>query len=207
MQKVAVFGNGESRIGVDLNQFRSDHALIGCNAIYRDFSVDHLVCCDRKMIEEVISDPNTKETLIYVREEQYHHFRKIKKNKKIQLLPDLPYQGDRRADVPTHWGSGSYAVLIACLTNPCEISVIGFDLWGDEAYVNNVYKGTKNYRSAESNAVDPNYWIYQIGKLISIYQDIKFKIYNRSGWKMPEHWQQKNVEKLDVSCFKNKYLV
>jgi hypothetical protein len=205
MSKIAVFGNGESRIGIEIQKFKPEFVTIGCNAIYRDFDVDHLVCCDRRMIAEATEDPKTKEMFIYVREEHYRHFRKVKKNKKIQLLPDLPYKGDRRQDVPTHWGSGPYAVLIACLQDPEEIHLYGFDLYGRDLYINNVYKGTKNYKSSTSNSVDPSYWIYQIGKLINLYPNIKFKIYNKKEWDIPSQWVNKNVEKKLLSCITTKY--
>jgi hypothetical protein len=207
MSRIAVFGNGESRKSINLNEFESTVTKIGCNAIHRDFVVDHLVCCDRRMIEEAVENPHNKDTFIYVREEQYHHFRKIRKNKKIQLLPDLPYQGEKRADVPTHWGSGPYAVLVACLLNPSEIDLYGFDLYSKTDYVNNIYKDTKNYKNSKGSAVDPSYWIYQISKLFITFPKINFQVHNEKNWKMPLQWQQANVKMLELSCSYNKYLV
>jgi len=207
MTKVAVFGNGESRRSLDINSFRNDHIIIGCNAIHRDFQVDHLVCCDRKMAEEATDNLETKSSLIYVREEHYHYFRKVRKNKHIRLLPDLPYTGERRADIHTHWGSGAYAVLIGCLLSPEEMHLFGFDLYGNDGLVNNVYKGTDNYKGINGSAVDPSYWIYHISKLFSCFPNIEFKIHNDKNWKMPLQWQQKNVEKLETTCSVHKYLV
>ena len=54
-------GNGESRKGIDLNNFND--TKVGCNAIIRDFFVDHLVCVDRRMVNEAL----TKNTTIYTR--------------------------------------------------------------------------------------------------------------------------------------------
>jgi len=207
VSKVAVFGNGESRLKINLDDFKNDYILVGCNAIHRDTLVDHLVCCDRKMVEEATDNPQTKNTLIYVREEQYHYFRKIRKNKNILMVPDLPYQGERRADKPNHWGSGTYAVLVSCFLNPCEVNLIGFDLYGNDAKVNNVYKGTQNYKGISANAVDPAYWIYQMSKLFTYFPDITFKVHNFENWGMPLQWKQKNVEKITTSCSINKYLL
>lgn len=207
MLDIAVFGNGESRSLLNIDSLRSRYTLIGCNAIHRDHIVDHLVCCDRRMVEEATENPMTKDTLIYVREEQYHHFRKIKKNKKIQLLPDLPYQGEKRADKPRHWGSGPYAILVAASMNPINIDLFGFDLYGRLDNFNNVYKGTKNYKRANESAVDPSYWIYQISRLFLSFPDIHFTIYNNLDWQLPQQWRQANVKNLDFSCFADKYLV
>jgi len=205
--KVSVFGNGESRLKVSVEDFRKTHILVGCNAIHRETIIDHLICCDRKMIEEAVENPQTKNTIIYVREEQYQYFRKVRKNKNIKLLPDLPYQGEKRADKPNHWGSGAYAVLISCLLDPEEINLIGFDLYGKEGLVNNVYKGTKNYRGISSGAVDPSYWIYHLSKLIINFPNINFKIYNLENWQLPPQWNYRNVEKVNITCSSNKYLV
>lgn len=207
MSKVAVFGNGESRRSVDIESFRTDSIIIGCNAIHRDTHVDHLICCDRKMAEEATDNPETKNSLIYVRDEHYHYFRKIRKNKNIRSLPDLPYQGARRADIPTHWGSGAYAVLIGCLLVPEEINLVGFDLYSNNGLVNNIYKGTNNYKGINGSAVDPTYWIYHISKLITCFPNIKFKIHNSKNWSLPLQWQQRNVEIITETCSSNKYLV
>jgi hypothetical protein len=207
VSKISVFGNGESRQSINLNDLDPEYIKIGCNAIHRDYSIDHLVCCDRRMIEEAVENPLIKDTFIHVREEQYHYFRKVRKNKKIQLLPDIPYQGQKRADNPTHWGSGPYAVLVACLLNPSEINLYGFDLYSKTDYINNIYKGTKNYKHSIGSAVDPSYWIYQISKLFVEFPNINFRIYNEKEWSLPLQWQHSNVKKLELSCSINKYLV
>ena len=57
MSQAVVVGNGESRRSVNLESYRSTHALIGCNGIHRDIKVDHLICCDRRMVAEAIVNP------------------------------------------------------------------------------------------------------------------------------------------------------
>ena len=61
MSQALVIGNGESRRHVDVSTY-TQHTLIGCNAIHRDLNVDHLICCDRRMAEEAVTNPNTKDT-------------------------------------------------------------------------------------------------------------------------------------------------
>ena len=190
---VLVIGNGESRKGIDIPPLRNDYTLIGCNAIHRDFTVDHLICCDRRMADEATDNPKTQDTLIYVRDEWFNYFRKIKKNKNVRYVPDLPYQGPDKQDKPINWGSGCYAILLAAtLSN--EVSILGFDLYGTDNRVNNVYKDTSNYSKADSNAVDPSYWIYQIGKIFKHYPDTTFTVVNNANWVMPREWQYPNVK-------------
>lgn len=192
--KSLVIGNGESRKGVDLSSLKNDYTLIGCNAIHRDIVVDHLVCCDRRMGEEATNNEQSKDTLIYVRDDWFHYFRKIKKNKNIRVMPALPYTGELKQDRPEHWGSGCYAVLVAAELGSKEVTLLGFDLYGVNNRVNNVYKDTKNYSAKDSQAVDPSYWIYQIAKVFTHFPETKFIIKNKSDWQLPKEWKKLNVE-------------
>lgn len=193
MTLAVVIGNGQSRSQLDLNVYKSA-TLIGCNAIHRDIVVDHLICCDRRMAEEATNNPNTKTSHIYVRPHWFHYFRKIKKNKNVLLVPDLPYKGDTKKDDPEHWGSGGFAVLLAASLGFEEIEMIGFDLYPIDQAVNNIYKDTENYAKSGSQAVDPSYWIYQISKVFQYYPNCKFTIRNKELWSMPPDWQKNNVK-------------
>lgn len=206
MSSVVVIGNGESRKVLNLDFI--DLPKIGCNALHRDHKIDYLITCDRRMLQEAIRSPNTLETKIYVRPENYHHFRKMIKDKRIEKLPDLPYQGNLRQDDPIHWGSGCFAVLLASILEFQEIILLGFDLYGINNCVNNVYKNTVNYLKEEKPAVDPSYWIYQIAQVFDSYPDKKFIIYNHPDWELPKKWMKPNVEKKFLSSFEvdNKYV-
>lgn len=194
MTKAVVIGNGESRRSVDLEKYRNEYVLIGCNAIHRDTKVNHLVCCDRRMAWEATENTETKDTTIYVRDQWFHFFRKIQKNKNIQQLPSLPYNGDTKKDDPEHWGSGGYAILLSATMGFDEVEIIGFDLYPVDQSVNNIYKGTENYSRADAQPVDPSYWIYQIGKIFHYYPNTTFIIRNHQTWVMPSEWQKLNVK-------------
>ena len=198
-----VVGNGESRSGIDIQSFSQDYILVGCNALHRESTVEHLVCCDRRMGEEALLGKHTKNTKIYVRPDWFNYFRKIKKDKRIHQVPDLPYQGNTKADDPIHWGSGPYAVLVAANLEHVEtIMLVGFDLYSKNEKVNNLYKGTKNYSNQNSKPVDPSYWIYQISKVFQNYPDKSFVIFNDAKWEMPRQWKQPNVS-FEVLATKN----
>jgi hypothetical protein len=193
MPRALVIGNGESRRHVDISTY-TDHVLIGCNAIHRDLDVNHLICCDRRMAEEAVNNSNTKDTEIYVRDHWHHYFRKIRKNKNINLLPKVPTKGELKKDQAEHWGSGGYAVLLAAVLDHQEVAMIGFDLYPIDYSVNNIYKGTVNYARTGSQAVDPSYWVYQIESVFIHYPNTTFVIYNRPDWRMPPEWRKNNVE-------------
>ena len=181
-----VIGNGESRKQINLSQFK-DYILIGCNAIHRDMFVNHLVCCDMRMVREAQNNLNSKKTIIYTRKEWITFF------SDVQELPELPYQGSLRIDNPFHWNSGPYAVLLAAMHSD-NVTLIGFDLWSNNNKVNNIYKDTANYSSSNSNAVDPNYWLHQIKKVFECFPNKNFTILNTANWKMPTEWQKSNVK-------------
>lgn len=192
---VVVVGNGESRTSVDLAALSKKYTLIGCNGIHRDITVPHLVCCDRRMVSEAVSNPNNKNSTIYTRKDWFAEF------PGTISLPQLPYSGTRRADNQWHWGSGPSAILVACNLEPATIKLIGFDLYSFNGSVNNIYKGSPNYAGKLSQPVDYSYWEYQISKLFECYSTINFEIYNTSTWQLPLKWNLPNVTVFDIEKF------
>ena len=71
-----VFGNGESRINIDIESLSG--MKFGCNAIMRDYHMDHLVCVDRRMVDEAVKTVANSLTIVYTREdwidEQYLNY-------------------------------------------------------------------------------------------------------------------------------------
>ena len=53
MNRVFCIGNGESRKGIDLSQFRPHGKIYGCNALYRDFTPDVLTAVDHGIMHEI----------------------------------------------------------------------------------------------------------------------------------------------------------
>lgn len=178
-----VIGNGESRKNIDVHALQG--TKIGCNAIFRHYYTDHIVCVDRRMVNEALK--NNVES-IYTRPDWI----KAYKDKNVKCVPELPYTGTIRADEPFNWGSGPYVLLLGAKLNS-TVKLIGFDLYGKDGLVNNVYKDTQSYDSADKRAVDPRYWIHQVSKVFEIYNRRKFIIYNDDGWEMPKAWNLPNV--------------
>ena len=182
-----VFGNGESRTSVNIDNLSG--IKIGCNAIYRDYSMDHLVCVDRRMVQEALSNNTNQHSYIYTRQDWMSQFDAIR----LRKVPKLPYNGSERWDEPFQWGSGPYAVLLAAkLCKKATVHLVGFDLHSNTPTVNNVYKDTDNYDSSDKRAVDPRYWIHQIGMIFTYYTKINFVVHN-DNFELPKAWIHPNV--------------
>ena len=170
-----VIGNGESRKDIDIDTIKD--TKIGCNAICRDYKVDYLVACDKRMVKESIAKNINP---IYTRQRWKLAFN----HPSLHSVPDLPYKGKQRQDEPINWGSGPYAVLLGSqLSN--NICLIGFDL-----YEGNIYRATPNYNTKD---VDPSYWIYQLARIFDTYKEKQYKILNKVDWKLPKDWNFPNV--------------
>ena len=96
-------GNGESRASIDIDKINGPK--VGCNALWRDYHTDYLVCVDRRMVDESIRGKvNLNDTLIYTREDWYDRYQKLPK---VRKLPPLPYNGEQRWDeLETEWEEG-----------------------------------------------------------------------------------------------------
>lgn len=191
---IIVIGNGESRSKIDFNKVK--YIKIGCNAILRDCVINHLVCVDKRMVNEAIEHNVT--CPIYTRQEWINSYTAFAN---IKQVPKLPYEGNLRMDDPFQWGSGPYAVLLGSLLAR-NIILIGFDLFSNNNKVNNIYKGTRNYDKVSHHAIDPAYWIYQIAKVMTIYKTHKYFIYQDSNWMIPKSWQLPNVYVDNLEKFK-----
>jgi len=185
-------GNGESRL--DINIDRIVEAKVGCNAIIRNHTIDHVVCVDKCMLKECLQY-HINAGKIYTRLDH-----NIGDSRVVQRLPELPYTGKQRWDESIHWGSGPYAVLLAAGLSH-KVRMIGFDLYSKDSFINNCYKNTENYDAATKRAVDSRYWIHQIGKVFECFPRTEFTVYQTPDWQLPEKWILPNVAVDKISNF------
>ena len=153
-----VLGNGVSRLKADLSSLASYGTLYGCNALYREFSPDHLIAVDVKMVNEII-------------ESGYHNTNKVwtNNNKGITSLENIniltPHKG---------WSSGPTALWLATQNSHKEIYILGFDYEGLGGRVNNVYAGTPNYKAKDQAATFFGNWSAQTEKVVRENKDVQF---------------------------------
>jgi hypothetical protein len=183
-----ILGNGESRKNVNLNNVNC--IKIGCNAIFRDYKVDHIVCVDKRMMDEALKLGVNIHSRLYTRSNWYDRY---KGYLHVRQVPELPYEGTERADQPFQWGSGPYAVLLGAQLGKDEVKLLGFDLYSKDKLVNNIYKDTDNYSASNKRAVDPRYWVHQIGMVFKHYPNVQFRIYQEPDWELPQAWNYSNV--------------
>ena len=60
------FGNGNSRKRLDVDKYKKKGTVVGCNAIYRDFTPDILVALDSRMNHEVYRSGYAFENICYL---------------------------------------------------------------------------------------------------------------------------------------------
>lgn len=122
---VFLIGNGKSRVNFDLERLRSKGTIIGCNALYRDFKPDILVCVDSKLIREV-------------RDSDYdlENFCIIPYNRSVTLRTGYKYKTNRFNT------SGCFAMkIISDVMFPEFCYMLGMD-----GFTGNIYDATLNYQ-------------------------------------------------------------
>ena len=184
---VSIIGNGESRRGFDISPLKSFSTVIGCNAIYRDFITEYLVCADKHMCQQAVNAVG-KGTTILTRQDWASQFANWPN---VKEFPNLPYSGDKRQDEPFHWGTGPYAGVLGLTFKPKAIFMIGFDLHPlEKDKINNMYTGSDGYKYIK-RPVDPSYWIHQFHKLMGYSDpDTRWIVVNHDRWEMPEEWKK-----------------
>ena len=121
---VFLLGNGKSRENFDLERLQSKGTIVGCNAIYRDFSPDILVAIDSKMLVEL-------NTTTYCQE----NFCIIPHNRSSKVPNAQIWKSDRFNT------SGCFAMrMIGSIMKPSKCYMLGMD-----CYPGNLYDNTKNY--------------------------------------------------------------
>lgn len=156
-----VLGNGISRKHIDLNKLRAYGTIYGCNALYREFVPDHLVCVDTKMIIEVADAGYNKLYSVWSNE-----------NKLTRATPNINIMNPNKG-----WSSGPTAMLLASQQGHKEIYILGFDYVGlgeQEDRVNNLYAGTKNYKNVEARATYYGNWTRQTMMCANMFPSTKY---------------------------------
>lgn len=180
-----IVGNGESRLALDPSVYDKKDTW-GCNLLYREFAPRTLVCCDKHILITAISERADLHSQIWTRE----RWASKSDLPGVNFLPEnLPFPKENKHDIHLHWGSGTYAAYLACLSLHNILVFVGFDLWGTkDNKINNVFKGQNGYGPADSDAVGPQGWIHQIGRLMEHFPNKQFVFLNQPTWNPPESW-------------------
>lgn len=141
-----IIGNGPSRQGFDLYTLPQD--TYGCNALYRDYTPDHLIVVDRKMYNEIKDSGYGEKNIIYT-----NHYNMQKFGGTCHLIPKNPYKG-----------AGPTATHIAIHDGHTNLIMLGFDC-AEDGVNNNIYVNTDCYADDKS-VVSVSVWGRQIAELM-----------------------------------------
>ena len=156
-----VLGNGVSRQSINPDNLKAHGKVYGCNALYREHKPDFLVAVDTKMIMEITDAGYHKENVVWTNPN------KLTKNYNVLNLFN-PNRG---------WSSGPTALWLASKHGAKEIYILGFDYAGlgvNNGSVNNIYAGTKNYKSVHDRATYFGNWERQTMTCIKEFPRTKY---------------------------------
>lgn len=186
-----VVGNGESRKYLLLEILQQTGPVYGCNALYRDFSPDVLFAMDPGMVWEV-KEVGYPGDFIY-RDPTVNM--KLRVHKTDELLEDFG------------WAAGPTALQYMCTFNP-EIKTIylaGFDLYGINGKVNNMYKDTPCYSTSDLQETYYKGWVKSLATIFELNPGVQFVRVGGVTNDNPELWKSfKNVDFIDMERFWSK---
>jgi hypothetical protein len=119
-----VIGNGESRKPFNLEKLRGKGVIVGCNALYRDFTPDILTAIDSRMIKEITSKNYHKENQFIIPANRASNIPELAK---INLIKGFNTTGGFALQYIGHCGFKKAYML-------------GFD-----CFDGNIYENTQNY--------------------------------------------------------------
>ena len=193
--QAVVFGNGLSRKRFDCSLIINHLSGIlgsktlqtyGCNAIYRDYTVDFLVVLDRIIAMEVMNSGYNHQNIVYTRVLNTLEF-----PKQFYLVPNDPY-----AD------AGTTAAYLAAFDGHKKIFLLGFDGQDTPGFNNNIYAGTNGYDPAIFDTTD-EIWSSNMFEVFSAYDDVDFVIVSEAGKSpIPDSWKYLvNVRRISFRDF------
>ena len=171
-----IIGNGISRLDFNLKEFKKQNVarkiqLYGCNALYRDFEPDFLVCTRPDVIKEVVQKRYSAPNVVYATGAAILNY-----PGSFHLIPQDP-----------GWNSGSLAAYLACFDGYHKVVLIGFDGNDTPGSINNVYVNTTGYTDLVGQ--NDRFMATSMGHVFKTYPLVDFVLVNSTGrGYMPAEW-------------------
>ena len=193
-KRAFVLGNGTSRKQINHHKLKYFGTIYGCNALFREFTPDHLVAVDSKMITEINDS-----------QYQIRHNVWSNRNKLTERTPNIKFMEPNKG-----WSSGPTALLLASQHGYKEIYILGFDYVGlgdKKEKVNNVYAGTKNYKNINDRATYYGNWQRQTMMCINQFPKTKYyRIIQSMEDYIPDHLRDlTNLSHITIDDFAKIY--
>ena len=193
-KKAVVIGNGESRLGFNLNEFKKSYVkkrlqTYGCNALYKDFVPDFLIVSKPNIVKEVSKNGYAKNNVVYANSEAILNY-----PDSFHLIPHDP-----------NWNSGSIAAYLACFDGYQTVYLLGFDGNDTPKTNNNIYKNFTGYNTV----LDQNdkFMSLTMVHVFKAYPFVDFVLVNSTGrgympaaWYGIENLRRINFNELVLEC-------
>lgn len=160
-----VLGNGVNRKKFSLDDYMSNNGGIrnkfkaevyGCNAVYREGNVDHLIINNKALLAQAIKQRVYNRMPIYT---TYNNWLGYTDNKKARIIPQKVL-GD----------AGTLALYLACFHGCHTVYLVGFD----GLFAPNVFKGTDFYPTTDHTEAEWNKWEAAQKEVMEAYPDTNF---------------------------------
>lgn len=192
-----VLGNGSSRLKLTLDNYMSNAGglrqrnraeVYGCNAIYREGDVDHLIITNGGLVTQAVDQQRVYNRMpIYT---TYNNWLRYCDNKKARVIPQKVL-GD----------AGTLAMYLACFHGSHTVYMVGFD----GLFAPNVYKGTAFYSREDHTELEWQKWESSQKQIMETYSNVKFyhvvpgmNYAKKSSWK-----DLRNLQRITYKDFIN----
>ena len=137
---------------------------------------------------------------------------------KITMLKDImadyygaAWEGDVIGPEDPGWSSGATAMYVSCkVEKPKKCYLLGMDMYSTTDFINNLYKNSYGYLESKENAVTPQNWVIQMGRVMVRFKDIEFIKVNPSGnseisQRMPQWDSLPNIKYMHMEEFEKNF--
>jgi hypothetical protein len=225
------FGNGNSREGIDIEQYKKYGTVVGCNAIYRDYTPDILVSLDSKMSHEIYRSGYCFENTTWLGDwtsipsvvaenmlleqkgiidfefkgcpEAVYHYDNVENTTYITGIKEDKVRNIEPNINDIAYGTGNKSIYLSCEMEADEVYIIGHDLELD----NNIYAGTNAYAQHTTDTLVPKAWTLQHKITFDTFKFTKFYKVSSNNIEIEEWKECENLEYITPTDLDKKFKI
>ena len=225
------FGNGNSRKGIDIEQYKKYGTVVGCNAIYRDYTPDILVSLDSKMSHEIYRSGYCFENTTWLGDwtsipsvvaenmlleqkgiidfefkgcpEAVYHYDNVENTTYITGIKEDKVRNIEPNINDIAYGTGNKSIYLSCEMEADEVYIIGHDLELD----NNIYAGTNAYAQHTTDTLVPKAWTLQHKITFDTFKFTKFYKVSSNNIEIEEWKECENLEYITPTDLDKKFKI
>ena len=225
------FGNGNSRKGIDIEQYKKYGTVVGCNAIYRDYTPDILVSLDSKMSHEIYRSGYCFNNISYLGywtpipsvvaenmlleqkgiidfefkgcPEAVYHYDNVENTTYITGIKEDKVRNIEPNINDIAYGTGNKSIYLSCEMEADEVYIIGHDLELD----NNIYAGTNAYAQHTTDTLVPKAWTLQHKITFDTFLFTKFYKVSSNNIEIEEWKECENLEYITPTDLDKKFKI